>query len=105
MEYNVIFLKKRTVLIMIFLIAIMFVLTSYASGSVKMIEGIIENVINDNKTIIVKGNSYNVYRAALTSSKGVNFDKRNLKSGLKVHIYLDGGTVKEVIIFSEGTPE
>lgn len=108
MEYNAVFSKKWGRLIfvvMTFLIAIAFILPSYATGAVKMVEGIIENVINDNKTIIVKGNSYNVSKAVLTGPKGVSFDKRDFKSGLKVHIYLDSGIVKEVIVFGENTPE
>lgn len=110
MEYNATFLRKRTITIftvMTFLIAIAFIFIplSYASGQVKMVEGIIDNVTDNNKTIIVKGNNYTVSKAVLTGPKGVAFDKRNFKSGLKVHIYLDSGIVKEVIVFSEDTQE
>ncbi len=92
---------KYSVLILLLLSFLMLAPFSYAE--VRGVEGLIEGVSGN--SILVRGQYYDISGVPILNLSGEAASKSDLKTGNKVEIFLENGSITSIIIFPEDIVE
>lgn len=88
---------RKAVQLAVFILSILMMASYSYAGKVTTVLGIIEGV-NDG-SIEVRGRYYDVSKAELVGTAGNKLTKDFLKTGRKVRIFFEDGTLTSVVIY------